>query len=115
MTSANKKRLTSLVRRFVLERGGAANDDGTLVIETTAGVLGITPMGDWIAGRFLDVDRAKRVLPHGNLDRLNAFSGKWNFHFGTESSPFACFHRFKTELQSLLTTEESNAARGTFG
>jgi hypothetical protein len=35
----------------------------------------------WVHFRFDDVDAAKRLLPHAWHDRLNGYSGKWNFDF----------------------------------
>lgn len=50
-------------------------------IETNAGPLEIDFMCDnepWIACRFIDVDKAKRRFYIGQ--RLNPYSGKWNWH-----------------------------------
>jgi hypothetical protein len=107
MTGKEKERLTRMVRRFILEHGGI-DTEGTLFLETTAGTLAINPMGDWIAGRFLDVERAKQVLPHRAFtDRLSP-SGKWNFHYGRMKSPFEALFIFEGEVNKLLKPEEYN-------
>lgn len=81
---------------------------------TVCGPLLVTPFGNWIACRFDDVELAKKVLPHGlQYDRLNPYSGKWNFtdscdaQFAGESS----FSSFKYELRKLLTTEMPTTIR----
>src|SRR4051812_17025482 len=103
MNNVNKKRLIRLVTDFVISHGSAANDDGGLIIETTGGLLEVTPYGDYIYCRFHDVEKAKAVLPHHEWDsRLNPHSGKWNFHFGTAASPFYCLSVFEAELTPLL-------------
>lgn len=38
----------------------------------------------WVHIRFDDTDAAKRVLPHTHADRLNGYSGKWNFMFSNK-------------------------------
>lgn len=49
-------------------------------LETPAGTLRVTIFEGWLACRFLDVGKAKEVLLVGD-DRLNPYSGKWNWHF----------------------------------
>lgn len=52
-----------------------------------------------ICTRFEDVQKAKEFLPHGTNDRLNTYSGKWNFHTWTATE---CLTRFKKELLPLI-------------
>lgn len=57
---------------------GATHDDGAMYpwsVETSVGTLMLHPCDDWIAGRFLDVARAKPKIPS-----MNPHSGKWNHH-----------------------------------
>ena len=49
-------------------------------LDTPLGQLWASPCDDWIACRFDNVALAKQHLPHGHADRLNQFSGKWNWH-----------------------------------
>ena len=49
-------------------------------LDTPLGQLWASPYDDWIACRFDNVALAKQHLPHGHADRLNQFSGKWNWH-----------------------------------
>lgn len=48
-------------------------------LETSAGTLKISPYETGIHSRFVDVEAAKKILPHGYTDRLNPCSGKFNF------------------------------------
>lgn len=51
--------------------------------------------------RFEDTSKAKEFLPHKMEDRLNPYSGKWNFH----SQNFTGLLRgFENELTPLLLT-----------
>lgn len=47
-------------------------------LESQGGPLLLTAYEDWVAMLFLDVERAKRVVHTGSLNR---HSGKWNWHF----------------------------------
>lgn len=53
------------------------------VIDTTAGPLQLSIWDSMIVTRFVDLQRAKAALPHQFMhDRLNPFSGKWNWDGG---------------------------------
>jgi len=83
-----------LLRLGAVEQAKGQYDWTNFTLATKAGELRLslstdlwllTQPGDWrgghapwIACRFADVATAKRVL--GSDDRLNPFSGKWNFH-----------------------------------
>lgn len=54
-------------------------------IETCIGTLVVTPYDNWIACHFKDVEKAKQ---HISDDRLNKFSGKWNWHSHEFYSPY---------------------------
>jgi hypothetical protein len=58
-----------------------------LALETGVGPLLVQPNGDWVAMRFVDVDRAKAVLPHRLEDPLNPHSGKYNSMIFDDSLP----------------------------
>lgn len=51
--------------------------------------------------RFEDEKKAFEVL--GDDERLNSYSGKWNFH---TTFPLHCLYQFETELTPLLTLAE---------
>lgn len=57
--------------------------DQTFVIETVVGQLVIRIFDDWVACRFLDVEKAKTKFTISSCagGRLNHFSGKWNWHW----------------------------------
>ncbi len=52
-------------------------------IETIIGRLDVTPIDDFIACRFDDVEKAKKHFGITTIQqgRLNPFSGKWNWHW----------------------------------
>jgi len=84
------KREQTFIRTIcgILQKHGAepalTEDPTQYTIDTQAGELKVHVYGNWIACRFDDVDKAKRLLPHYPKDpgaRLNGFSGKWNFHY----------------------------------
>lgn len=56
----------------------------SMVIDTQVGPLIFNTNDTWVAMRFVDVERANSVLPHGYGDRLNRYSGKYNIHFGAD-------------------------------
>jgi hypothetical protein len=64
----------------MLRELGAVDGDRWYILrlDTAAGPLDLCPQDNWLACRFVDVDRAWQVL--GKDPRLNGFSGKWNFH-----------------------------------
>lgn len=49
-----------------------------LTLQTLAGPMRVHPYDTWMACRFEDVERAKKLSPAGSL---NPFSGKWNWHY----------------------------------
>lgn len=71
-----------------LQERGATTNEGkfsgwyVLSLPTRAGPLVIKANGTWLAMRFVDIDRAKAILPHGQYDQLNGYSGKYNIHYG---------------------------------
>jgi len=71
-----------------LQELGAVTNEGKfsgwyeLSLPTRAGPLVIIVNEDWLAMRFVEVDRAKEILPHGQQDQLNGYSGKYNIHYG---------------------------------
>jgi len=76
-------------------------------VETVCGVLKIgleqPERGEIfsIYGRFEDVEKAKEFLPHKFDDRLNPYSGKWNWHSRNDE---AMLRHFDIELSPLLLT-----------
>lgn len=66
----------------MLRRLGAVESAGLypLRIETAAGPLDLWPQDNWLACRFVDVERAKALLGDGWHGKLNPISGKWNHH-----------------------------------
>lgn len=84
-----RQAVVDLLLKHGAEEGGILLYEYT--VETPAGTLYVSPheplvcTGLWIHARFKDVDRAKRVLYPGQKvhiggsQRLNPYSGKWNF------------------------------------
>lgn len=74
---------------------------------TKAGLLRICVTDDdCIDCRFMDVENAKAFLPHKHNDRLNGYSGKWNFMFFKEEKVSYRLKCFKNELQPLLRSDQ---------
>lgn len=77
------------LRELLAEHFDAVPNEGflsnmyPLALETRAGTLLVSPNGSWVAMRFLDVERAKTLLPHRLMEGpLNPYSGKYNsMHF----------------------------------
>jgi hypothetical protein len=75
--------------------------------------LCVRPFDDWIACQWEDVATAKTVLPYRHDDRLNPFSGKWNFHYGdamfkTRELTEICIDDFLSELRPHLLEGSAN-------
>lgn len=65
------------------------------------GVRGFYSPG-WVHFRFDDTDAAKAMLPHAFDDRLNGYSGKWNFMFsGVAHSQVPAVAHMTRELDAL--------------
>ena len=69
---------------------------------TLAGVLHLRPLEDWLACRFQDVQAAKQVV---GRDRLNRYSGKWNWHFTDPTTDD--LENLRRHLHSLLPVDSS--------
>jgi hypothetical protein len=71
-------------------------------LNTNIGILSINIQDGWIACRFEDVGKAKGA----NLgDRLNPFSGKWNWHEGPDE-----LSMFEHQLYFLMDKPEEYAS-----
>jgi len=69
--------------RMVQHLGAKPEDSrGGLLIDTVAGPMSVHAYENWVACRFHDVERAKKVSPPGSL---NPYSGKWNWHGNSPS------------------------------
>lgn len=123
MRAAERRKLGRLIERYIREHGGepgrwTKRRDGLYldgaVLPTAAGPLhvafdegvGLT----YVFGRFEDVGRARSLLPHRfGVDRLNPFSGKWNFYFDRTWTAATAFARWTAELDfaGLVVTNVS--------
>lgn len=86
--------------------------DREFSLDTPLGPLGATPYDDWIACQFKDVAKAKQHLPHGHADRLNPYSGKWNWHGdGLDADGYATemLNKFEAAVNRLLAIKEEVA------
>lgn len=70
-----KEQMEVFYQDFQVEK----KNDFIIVISTKAGPLAVNIYDDWLACRFEDdMEKVKEIV----LDnRLNKFSGKWNWHF----------------------------------
>lgn len=76
-----------------------------LKISTIAGDLLISMHGDWVATRFVDVERAKNYLRHDfGSGELNPYSGKWNLHFDPETSVEDRLERTINRLRTVIVS-----------
>lgn len=100
--------LIAAVTEEVLRLGGRPGDWHTLMLDTLAGPLGITPYPTWIATRFEDVARAREAPLSG---ALNPYSGKWNWHYGDRPQR-EDLERFLAELRRLVPGASTPARRG---
>lgn len=88
MLAPERRKLAVLVRDYVIANGGSEGNDCAdhvvYTLPTAAGELSVTYDRGWgtIFDRFEDVEAAKKLLGTGPYNRLNPYSGKWNFHFG---------------------------------
>lgn len=68
----------------LLDKAGAklrhelSPDHREFVLETKAGPLFVTPLGNWVATRFEDPEAAAKLVGTYNL---NTYSGKWNHNY----------------------------------
>lgn len=80
-----------------------AGEHARFIVQTRAGELKIHLYGDLIACRFANVEAAKKALPRkSSSDRLNPYTGKWNFEFGNHIDPYVSASEFIHELRNLL-------------
>jgi hypothetical protein len=78
---ANRLWFKSEVTRRIVALGAQRDDNrDEYTLQTTAGLLHVSPYDGWIACRF---DEPKRAIAE---PRLNPVSGKWNHHYGPFSS-----------------------------
>lgn len=95
MLAPERRKLSYLVRKFILANGGSEGNDYAdhvgYTLPTAAGELSVTYDRGWgtIFGRFEDVEAAKKLLGTAPYNRLNPYSGKWNFHFGRTTAEAA--------------------------
>lgn len=82
-----EQQFNEALRNRLTARFGASRNEGYLSnmyelrLETKAGTLLVQPSGSWVAMRFVEVERAKEILPHRREGPLNPFSGKYNSLF----------------------------------
>lgn len=107
MAKMTKKQLQEFqydVERIVLGMGATEvpADLSQFQLDTNIGILSIRIRDGWIACRFEDVEKAKGA----NLgDRLNPFSGKWNWHEGPDG-----LSMFEHQLYLLMDKPEEYAS-----
>lgn len=107
MAKMTKKQIQEFkydVERIALGMGATEvpNHPDEYQLNTNIGILSIGIKDGWIACRFEDVEKAKGA----NLgDRLNPFSGKWNWHEGIN-----WLSMFEHQLYFLMDKPEEYAS-----
>lgn len=104
MTKKQKREFDTKLRTMLTTDFGAVRNDRylssmyELVLDTNVGLLLVQPHGDWVAMRFVDVDRASLVL-HRLTDPFNPYSGKYNAVFPDDSDVHARLDTVKRMIQ----------------
>lgn len=73
-------------------------------LETTLGILHVSPNDDWVACRWDDVERALATI---GPDNMNRHSGKWNHHYTlrTTRDAIQAAFSFAAGMSPYLKTE----------
>lgn len=95
----------------VFQAGNYGNGTTRYDIETNLGILVVTPHDNWIACHFKDVEKAKQ---HISDDRLNKFSGKWNWHSHEFYSPYISDKKTYSKQEKEILLNAINAMVGHF-
>jgi hypothetical protein len=106
MLKPERIKLGKLVKTYLYLRGGTKDETAfyQYKIKTKAGELLVSTNDDTgaVFCRFSDPTAAKNTLNgYGALQRLNPYSGKWNFHWSRMDAEEA-FQQFKYELDRVL-------------
>lgn len=98
-----RARFRDRVREYLASVGAREGRFYDLELPTPAGLLHLSVRDDWIACRFEDVSLG-RLFTSSCGRHCNPHSGKWNFHFGTNSSfdPEQALAEFRLFLDQLL-------------
>ena len=79
-----QEQFRAIITGYIVSNGARPDSFYDYVLDTPAGPLNITVYGDWIASRFDNVALGGAFT--GTCGRpCNPYSGKWNFHYTTES------------------------------
>jgi hypothetical protein len=94
--------MNALVRDFIFAQGGDEDSFYDWNLPTDLGSLRVSVHAGYpdIFCRFDDTDQAAAALG-GRYGRLNAYSGKWNFHFPDEWTVEDMFAAWLRELNPL--------------
>ena len=104
--------LSKLIRLGFKKVEGGPRD---FCLDTPLGQLWASPYDDWIACRFDNLELAKQHLPHGYDDRLNKFSGKWNWHGdGLDADGYATemLNKFEAAVNQILAMKTAHQLPG---
>lgn len=100
----------------ILEQAGGNRTPGRLhewSVPTKAGPLGITIYDTWVAGRFEDVEAAKKLLGSSPTGDLNPYSGKWNHHYGSLAGSPDSIDHFRYKLRRVAMKANPTGRRKT--
>ena len=100
-----QERFKTALTDYIISKGARPGRFYDHELDTPAGLLHVSVYGDWIATRFDDVEAGRRFTKIVVVG-CNQYSGKWNFHFSTESvaslDPDAAIAHFGYYLDRLL-------------
>jgi hypothetical protein len=99
--TAYRQAALAILRQFGAQVNEANHRD--YVVATRLGPLYVSVWDNMLPCKFEDVVQARAELPHAYHDRLNPFSGKWNFNGGlSHDGDMTDLAHFQHELRRLL-------------
>lgn len=89
------------VTEYILSKGATKSSLYAFQLNTSIGLLRITPYDNWIATCFDDQHKGYIFSKRYTRQDCNRHSGKWNFHY-FELTADEQFLDFKTAIETLL-------------
>jgi hypothetical protein len=106
---AKQRKLLGKARDIAIERGAVPDDFYELRLQTSVGLLRLSfSEGHSLASVFGRFDEPERAVALIGRHRLNAFSGKWNWHWSKDDDPELALLSFKADLDRLTASESSS-------
>jgi hypothetical protein len=101
---AKQLKLLNGMKEIAIEKGAVPTPDGfyQFQLQTCVGLLRLSmPEGHSLASVFCRFEEAKRAVELIGRHQMNAYSGKWNHHWGKEDDPEIALRLFKADLERL--------------